>query len=215
MLTGEQRLHHQAVNLLPASVAFARDLTPSDFCLRDVSGRDAMSIVQILADVAEALAREKYGKPRVRVPAGRGHPVDDEPQAENRRRSPARPGQGGAEVCPAPEQPRSHGPTERGEPAPGGDRLFPDPLEHLTEKQRQCLLAIAREEREGLPPISGPDLSGMLGHASYWAQPALLQLRKAGLIAKNRPGRLGGWALTDPGRVLIASARAAREGGAT
>ncbi len=72
MLTGEQRLHHEAVNLLPSAVAFARNLTPSSFRVRDVRGRDAMNIVKILADVAEALAREKYGKPRFRVPAGRG-----------------------------------------------------------------------------------------------------------------------------------------------
>lgn len=70
-LTGEARMVHQTVNLLPSAVAFARSLKRSDLRVKDVRSSDALNIIHILADVAEHLAREKYGKPRFRVPAGR------------------------------------------------------------------------------------------------------------------------------------------------
>lgn len=60
---------HMAVNLLPSAIAFIREMSAKQVRVPHVPGQNAVNILNIVADVAEGLAIEKYGKPRFRVPA--------------------------------------------------------------------------------------------------------------------------------------------------
>ena len=78
-------------------------------------------------------------------------------------------------------------------------------MARLTKHQDRLLAAMARAERKGWPPQSGPELSESLGERSGWAFNKLERLQYAGLAERRGMNFSYAicWALTPAGRAAL------------